>query len=382
MAEDNTAAAQATTDAATEDAPLFPVSKQEREMEQKMVKVISRMPENVQKRFQSLYVFSDERSKINDQFEKEVRELSEAYEKRKLPILQKRDAILAGTNTEFDDSCIEFDTTFAKLETAVAGIVKTDDEKEADAEEEKAHEPTNVEHLKEKPGVPDFWSKAIKNHAMLQSVITEKDAPILEHLTNLNCSQVKLPSPKLTVTMTFSENEFMTNETLSFTAVADNDTDQTIEVIGTVIEWKEGQDPTKKKVKKTQKNKKTGEKRVIVKSIACDSFFNLFESKKEPEGIHDKDEDDLDSDDDKVMQQLEEAHDISNDLYDLYTVDALEFYLGFGPEIDGLLDGEGPESGEDSDDDAAEPKVGGKKAGGEGQGKVGPDGKPEDCKQQ
>ena len=31
--------------------PLFKVSKQEREMEQKMVKVISRMPESVQSRF-------------------------------------------------------------------------------------------------------------------------------------------------------------------------------------------------------------------------------------------------------------------------------------------------------------------------------------------
>ena len=92
----------------------------------------------------------------------------------------------------------------------------------------------------------------------------------------------------------------------------------------------------------------------------------------------------MDSDDDKLMQQLEEAHDISNDLYDLYTVDALEFYLGFGPEIDGLLDGEGPESGSDSDEDDEGKKKGSKKSGDgtSGQGKVGPDGKPEDCKQQ
>ena len=34
------------------------------------------------------------------------------------------------------------------------------------------------------------------------------------------------------------------------------------------------------------------------------------------------------------MQQLGEAHEASNDLYDLYTLDALEFYLGFGPKIE------------------------------------------------
>ena len=139
MAEDSAVAAATVPEQAvttTED-KIFPVSKQEREMEQKMVKVVDRMPENVQKRFQQLYIFSDERSKINDQFEKEVRELSEAFEKRKLPILKKRDEIIVGTNTNFDDACIEFDTAHTKLETIVAGIIKSDYEKEADEEEDK-----------------------------------------------------------------------------------------------------------------------------------------------------------------------------------------------------------------------------------------------------
>ena len=189
--------------------------------------------------------------------------------------------------------------------------------------------------------------------------------------------------------MTFKENEFFSNTALTFEAIADGDTNQTIEVIGCTIDWKEGQDPTKKKVKKTQKNKKTGEKRVIVKTAPCDSFFNIFESKKEPEGIHEREDDEVDSDDDKIMQQLEETHDVSNDLYDLYTVDALEFYLGFGPEIDGLMGGDddnsdGDEKSDDDDDDKPKGKKGGKTSGAPGgaPGAVGPDGKPEDCKQQ
>ena len=183
--------------------------------------------------------------------------------------------------------------------------------------------------------------------------------------------------------MTFKENEFFSNEVLSFTALADGDTNQTVEVQGCTIDWKEGQDPTKKKIKKTQKNKKTGEKRVIVKSVPCESFFNIFETKKEPEGIHDRDDDDVDSEDDKIMQQLEECHDVSNDLYDLYTVDALEFYLGFGPEIDGLMgdDGDDDEDSDDDDEDKPKGKKGGKQPpAGDAPGAVGPDGKPEDCK--
>ena len=49
--------------------PLFQMSVAEKRMEQKIVKTISRMPDNIKSRFQSLSVFSDERSKINDLFE-------------------------------------------------------------------------------------------------------------------------------------------------------------------------------------------------------------------------------------------------------------------------------------------------------------------------
>ena len=216
---------------------LFPQSKEEKKMEQKMIKVIERMHANVQNRFKSLYVFSDERSKLNDLFEKEVRELSEKFEKRKVPILNKRDNILNGEITEFDDACIEFDEKFTKLETAVAGIVKTEEEKERDAEEESKHTPVPVEHLKDKAGVPDFWQNAIKNHEMLQTIITDADKPIMKHLKTLHAAQCKIPQPQLTITMTFEQNEYFTNETISFIAVADNDTNQTIEIKGTEIDW-------------------------------------------------------------------------------------------------------------------------------------------------
>lgn len=183
MAEEQTNATLTTTDEQPQP------SKQEKEMEQKMIKVISRMPESVQARFKCLHVWSDERSKLNDLFEKEARELADKFEKRKLPILEKRDQVLATGSTEgMAEMITKFDETHQKLETEVAGIVKTDDEKEAAEEEEKAHTPTDVGHLADKPGVPDFWSVAIKNHAMLQTIINSRDKPIMEHLTNLKAT--------------------------------------------------------------------------------------------------------------------------------------------------------------------------------------------------
>ena len=136
MAEEAPATEQPTTQEETTAAPAdteqeakIEMSKEERVMEQKMVKIIEKMPEQVSDRFRQLYVYSDERSKINDMFEKEVKELSERFEQRKIPLLQKRDEIIYGTDTEFADACGEYDRAFTKCETAVAGIVKSEEEK-------------------------------------------------------------------------------------------------------------------------------------------------------------------------------------------------------------------------------------------------------------
>ena len=54
--------------------------------------------------------------------------------------------------------------------------------------------------------------------------------------------------------------------------------------MGTIINWREGKDLTKKEVKKKQKNKKTGQNRVINKVVDAESFFNFFGSTELPEG--------------------------------------------------------------------------------------------------
>ena len=58
-------------------------TKDEIELEQRMVKVISKMPAVVQKRFQVLHMLSDERSKINDEFEAEEAALRMKFLARK-----------------------------------------------------------------------------------------------------------------------------------------------------------------------------------------------------------------------------------------------------------------------------------------------------------
>ena len=63
------------------------LSKEEKELEQKMVKVIEKMPTQVHKRFKVLHMLSDERSKINDLFEEELKVLTAKIEEKKRPVL-------------------------------------------------------------------------------------------------------------------------------------------------------------------------------------------------------------------------------------------------------------------------------------------------------
>lgn len=78
------------------------------------------------------------------------------------------------------------------------------------------------------------------------------------------------------IVFTFSENPFFKNKELRKRFVIKDDSP--IKGIGTVIEWEQGKDLTKKEIKKKQKNKKTGQNRVVTKIVDADSFFNFFGS--------------------------------------------------------------------------------------------------------
>ena len=91
----------------------------------------------------------------------------------------------------------------------------------------------------------------------------------------------------------------------------------------------------------------------------------MFESRKEPEGYGEAELDE-DSEDEKVIEQLETANNICNDFYDMYNGEALEYYLGFGQDMSSLIgqfddgdsDTEDPDGddNDDKDDEAKEKK--------------------------
>lgn len=63
--------------------------------------MISQMPKEVRDRFKCLKVLSDQRSKLNDQFEEEVKALELRILDKKKPIFEQRGHIISGEIQEF-----------------------------------------------------------------------------------------------------------------------------------------------------------------------------------------------------------------------------------------------------------------------------------------
>lgn len=83
---------------------------------------------------------------------------------------------------------------------------------------------------------------------------------------------------------------------------------------------------------------------------------------------------------DQLQEELEIAEQFKDDLVPL----ALEYYLGVIDIDDGDdgSDSDGQGGGDDSDEDDKKPKKKGGKKGKKGDMPLGPDGKPQECKQQ
>jgi nucleosome assembly protein 1-like 1 len=134
----------------------------------------------------------------------------------------------------------------------------------------------------------------MKANKLIWDQVKEKDEPIMEHLKHVETDSRENPETKnmqLALTMRFNaENDFFKPDTLE--VVLEYETEDSLKCItGTNIEWLEGKDPTKKKIKKKQKHKKTGETRTVVKTVDADSFFNIFQTREQPkEGECDSEE--------------------------------------------------------------------------------------------
>lgn len=255
------------------------MSAEEKQIEQKMIKMIQKMPKNVQDRFKALKVLSDRRSQASDKHELESKQVSlKLEEEKRVPLYNKRKLIIDGETTDFAEDVAKFKENDAKVKEEVEKINTEKKEKgeEEEKKEEDTYKPPTLDHLKEVKGIPDFWYKALKNNQMFQETIKEKDDEALAFLKHVETKSSYEPVKTVTLTLHFRENPFFEDEIVTVIVTYDKDDDQSVQKIqGFPFKWKEGQDLSKKKIKKKQKNKKTGETRTIVKTVDSDSLFAL-----------------------------------------------------------------------------------------------------------
>lgn len=223
-------------------------------------------------------------------------------------------------------------------------------------------------------------------------MICEKDRPILGYLANIELDLHEGDKGEgYDLIFTFLPNNYF-NQTVIKKELHMRDKNILDKTTSTKIDWKDGCNPTIKKTKK-----KKGKKKVNV-TVKCDSFFNFFndidpETSKKEDGEKNKEGDDKDEDfedvedgaDDDVQDKLQEELEIADQFKDDLVPLALEYYLGVVDADDDEEDDEDGEFGDDGkDSDSDDEGKGKKKKKGKKntQAPLGPDGKPQECKQQ
>lgn len=211
---------------------------------------LASLPANVQLRIVALRKLQEQHAELEEQFEKERKQLELKYEKLYQPFYSQRAEIVTGAK---------------EVDAVVNGEGKTDGASEED------------ENVK---GVPGFWLRAFMNHSALADLIHERDLPAFEYLLDVRSASHE-DDNGFKLEFAFSENPFFSNTTLTKEYVIGDASDAGEAVLqnvtGTPIAWKDGKNlcEVTKKVKQRAKGGK-GETRVVSRTEPCESFFQFF----------------------------------------------------------------------------------------------------------
>jgi nucleosome assembly protein 1-like 1 len=118
------------------------------------------------------------------------------------------------------------------------------------------------------------------------------------------------------VVFVFEKNDYFNTTHLkkSFTMTKQNIIEK---CEGTEIDWKDGRDVTKKKIKKKSKNKKA-QNRTVTKTVEQESFFNFFKTITMPEEaeLQNKGNDAGEEEEKDVGEKMDADFDLGNDFKD------------------------------------------------------------------
>jgi nucleosome assembly protein 1-like 1 len=109
---------------------------------------------------------------------------------------------------------------------------------------------------------------------MVKEYIADDDEQLLKAIENIYVVDEE-GSDNFTIVFDFTPNDLISNHQLTKKYYVHNN--NPVKCESSAIEWKE-KNLTVKQIKKKQKNKKTGQQRVITKTVQAKSFFTFFKN--------------------------------------------------------------------------------------------------------
>jgi nucleosome assembly protein 1-like 1 len=208
---------------------------------------LANLPKKVQLRVTALRALQDQQAKIEEEFEKERKLLELKYEKLYQPLYAERAEIVSGTK---------------EVDAVVSG------------------EGLSAEEIAEDvKGVPGFWVRALMNHSALAEMVQERDLQALEFLIDVRSTSHETDNG-FKLEFVFAENPVFSNKVLTkeYDIGEASESGEAVlrNVIGTPIEWKDGQNLCEVTKKVKQRAKGSKETRVVSRTEPCDSFFQFF----------------------------------------------------------------------------------------------------------
>ncbi|KAK9834585.1 hypothetical protein WJX74_005210 [Apatococcus lobatus] len=305
---------------------------------------IEELPTKIQGRIEYLRQLQDKHADVEEQFQEELAALRAKFLTLFEPLYVKRRAVVTGAE---EPPAV---TTSEELST------EQDDQADVPA------------------GIPEFWLNVLRANSVIQAKLTEKDEEILQYLEDISAAPLtphsaptaSKPSEEddtadaakqekkqrgFTITLTFRENPFLSNRTLTKSYYMVDEEEPILErAEGTSIQWSAGKDPTRKLVRKKAKGRGgKGGGQAAMKYEPVESFFNFFSPPAVPQGDEEPDDEAMEA----LQAAMEEDYEIGDIIRSKLVPKAVSWYTGEEAE-DSDEEYEDDDEEEDDDDDEIE----------------------------
>lgn len=287
---------------------------------------ISSLPKLVKDRIYALKKLQRDLFQLEKDFQLEMFQLEQKYLSKYQPLHQHRFALING----------EKEPTLDEINQGKEEIDDLDD----DIEEDHQEGVIDVNSIK---GIPSFWLTALENLPMVSQTITDRDAEVLDFLSDIKMEYLTEGRPGFKLIFRFGlDNPFFKNEELVKVYYYQSELGYSGDFIydhaeGCNINWVDHESNVTVSIeKRKQRNKTTKQVRTIEKITPVESFFNFFDPPRVPS--QEKEAEEENEQDEQELAELEERlaldYAIGEEIKDKLIPRAVDWFTGAAMEFE------------------------------------------------